>query len=474
MLRYLTAREAWIKTGLVAAGVLAGILVMMIANSAPPGPQVSPADTAETGQDTTVVEFPQPGDSTSTFQDVVDSVVQSVVAIRHYKASGSGVVIASQGYIITNHHVVEGAGKLHVLFSNKQEYEAYTVGVDPATDLAVIQIILRKEESVPAMKIGDSEMLQLADRVWAVGNPLSLKFTVTEGIVSAKGRSFKNFLGVDPNVRFIQTDAPINPGNSGGALVNLHGELIGINTLGTTRSGFYEGYGFAIPGNLAMRVASDLMEYGEVRRGYMGIGRSMDVDAAMARSLGMATIQGVYVDQVDDGGAADLAGVRSGDVILAVDGSPVDQSDKLYSAILMKRPGSGIEVTYLRNGRTGSLYLTLFGHDHPSVTTQPPAKDESGTLIARYLDRWGLVLRDKSDKEKTHYKEWEGVIIERVIRQDQVQYLREGLLVERINGHAVSSVQEAIKVLQNTDGDARLSVRNPWDIHRLIRLPELK
>ena len=486
-----------IGTGLVCAGLLAGILIMLIANPAPRSlqtPEIRLVERVETSRDSAETEIPHSAiPSGSVFREIARRAVQSVVSVRvksgwhthllapldwdeNRESEGSGVVITPQGHIITNHHLIEGAGKLEVLFSDKREYEAYTVGVDRSTDLAVIQIVLNPGESVEAMTAGDSETLQMGDWVLAVGNPLQLNSTVTAGIVSAKGRSM-NIIDADSGVEdFIQTDAAINPGNSGGALVNLRGELIGINTAIATNSGFYEGYGFAIPVNLAIRVASDLMEYGEFRRSYMGVVPA-DIDATLARALGMSTVQGVFLDQVYGGGAADIAGLRPGDVLLEVDGKAIDHSNTLQSTILVKRPYSSVGVKYSRDGLVDSLQLTLLGQDHPGVASwlldlgYEPRRE---AYIARYLDRWGLVIRDKSEGDEAHYGELDGIIIQRVTRRDEIQYLKEGLLVERINGRAVRSVRGAIRELRNLDETARFSVRDQRNTQRMIPLPALK
>ncbi|MCY4159410.1 MAG: trypsin-like peptidase domain-containing protein [Bacteroidetes bacterium] len=483
--------------GLIGLGLLAGILVMLIANPVPPRSQLAEirlVERSEADQETTDMELSPPTTvGGSTFRNVAHSAVQSVVSISvqfgwhaHLWASldmdegrdseGSGVVITPQGHILTNYHLIENAGKLNVLFADKREYEAYTVGVDRSADLAVIQIVLGPGESVKSMTIGDSETLQLGDWVLAIGNPLQLNSTVTAGIVSGKGRSM-NIIDTDFGVEdFIQTDAAINPGNSGGALVNLQGELIGINTAIATNSGYFEGYGFAIPVNLAIRVASDLIEFGEFRRSYMGVMQT-DIDAKLARALGMTSVQGVFLDQVYEGGAAEIAGLRPGDVIYEVDGRPIDKANQLQSTVLLKPPYSKIEVGYWRDGQINSTELTLLGQDHPHVASwlmEMGYRPDPEVLQARYLDEWGLVIRDKSEEDEAQYGTLEGIIIQRVIRQDEIANLQEGMLIKRINGRSIHSVKEAIKELRSAGETVRFSLEDKWSTQHMVSLSALK
>jgi len=485
-----------IGIGLISIGLLAGILIMLIINPVPQSTQLAEIQLvkrAETDLEPADQQLLPSITSGSAFREVARTAVQSVVSISveygwhaHFRASldlgesldseGSGVVITPQGHIVTNHHLIESADKLHVLFADKREYEAYIVGVDRATDLAVIQIILNPDERVSPMTIGDSEILQLGDWVLAVGNPLQLNSTVTAGIVSATGRSM-SIIDADFGVEdFIQTDAAINPGNSGGALVNLRGELIGINTAIATNSGFYEGYGFAIPVNLTIRVASDLIEFGEFRRGYMGV-TPTDVDAKLARALGMTTVRGVFLDQVYDGGAAEIAGLRPGDVIIEVNGRSTNRANQLQSAVLLSRPYSDVGIRYWRDGKLDSLQLTLLGPDHPHVAAwliEMGYRSEREIRSARYLDEWGLVIRDISEEDEIYYGELTGVIVQRVIRQDKMEYLQEEMLIEQINGQAIQSVKEVLKKLQHADGTINLSVRDKWNTQQMVSLSILK
>jgi len=477
---------------LLTIGALTGVIVMLVANSSQrvmPLAEIRLVERADSvGRNTATSPIISSSFSLSTaFRNVANSAVPSVVSISSeagwhahlwssfdsdemYENEGSGVVITPQGHIVTNYHLVKNSRKLQVLFADKREFEAYTIGVDRSTDLAVIQVILNPEESVPAMTLGDSETLQLGDWVLAIGNPLQLNSTVTAGIVSAMGRSMNiidsNF-GVED---FIQTDAAINPGNSGGALMNLQGKLIGINTAIVTNSGFYEGYGFAIPINLAIRVVTDLIEFGEFRRAFMGV-IPTDVDAEFASALGMNSVRGVFLDQVYEGGAADVAGLRAGDVILEIDGHPIDQPNQLLSTVLQKRPYSKALISYWRSGKIDTLNLTLLGQDHPRVASwllEMGYRPTREVRQAHYLDQWGLVLRDKFEEDETVYGELEGVIIQRITRQTPIEYLEEGGLLEHINGQKINSVEDARNELQNIQDVARLSVRDQWNVNRMV------
>ncbi len=481
---------------LVSMGLLAGILVMLVFDRPARESQraeirlVERSETENQPPESELLSSLTPGRA---FRNVAREAVESVVLVSsesgwqsylwsssdsesNRSSEGSGVVITPQGHIVTNQHLINHAGKLHVLFSDKREYEAYTVGVDRSTDLAVIQVVLNPGETVPAMTIGDSEALQLGDWVLAIGNPLELNSTVTAGIVSAVGRSM-NVIDADFGVEdFIQTDAAINPGNSGGALVNLSGELVGINTAIATNSGFYEGYGFAIPVNLVIRVASDLIEFGEFRRAYMGV-VPVEVDAKLAEALGMGAVRGVFLDQVYEGGAAEIAGLRPGDVVFKVDEKPVNRSNQLQSAILLKHPYSTVGIEYWRDGKVDSLQLRLLGEDHPDVSSwliEMGYRPDRRIRTARYLDKWGLVVRDKSEEDETMYGDIDGIIIQRVTRQEEIEYLKAGVLIERIDGRAISSVEEATKQLRDADETTRLSVRDQWSFPRMVSLRAIK
>jgi len=256
---------------------------------------------------------------------------------------GSGFIIAADGYILTNNHVVGGADKVLVKLQNGREYTASTVGTDPPTDLAVIKI---DEKDLPVLNLGDSGRLEVGDWVLAFGNPFGLSHSLTAGIVSAKGRSG---MGVSDYEEFIQTDAAINPGNSGGPLVNLDGEVVGINTAIFSRSGGYMGIGFAIPINMAKGIRDQLVEHGKVTRGQLGA-YIQDLTRELAESFGLAKAEGVVISQVMENSPAEKAGLRQGDVILKIDGKAVDNASNFRNRIALTAPGTRVRLTLVRNG----------------------------------------------------------------------------------------------------------------------------
>ncbi|HEX8041177.1 MAG TPA: trypsin-like peptidase domain-containing protein [Chryseosolibacter sp.] len=310
----------------------------------------------------TVYHIPHELDFLSTAKRVVPGVVHvrtgygpgvfSLNPLQQYErpvhSSGSGVIISDDGYIVTNNHVIEDATNIEVVMNNNQRYYAKLVGADANTDLALLKI---KANGLPFVAYGNSDEVQAGEWVLAIGNPFDLNSTVTAGIVSAKARNIgilqeKNGLSVEA---FIQTDAAVNPGNSGGALVNLAGELIGINTAIATSSGSYQGYSFAIPVSLVKKVMDDLLEFGKVQRGLLGINIG-DVDATRAEQYDLTVTQGVFVSNVLSGSAAEESGLLPGDVIVAIDNHVVNSVSELQEWVARNRPGHEIAVTFLRQG----------------------------------------------------------------------------------------------------------------------------
>ncbi|MCF8253134.1 MAG: Do family serine endopeptidase [Bacteroidia bacterium] len=275
--------------------------------------------------------------------------------------SGSGVIISSDGYIVTNNHVINGASKIKVILNDKREYDAELLGADKNTDLALLRI---DEKSLPFALIGNSDEVKVGQWVLAVGNPFNLTSTVTAGIVSAKGRGLN--LIRDPRNQetqyaieaFIQTDAAINPGNSGGAMVSTEGKLIGINTAIASQNGQYAGYGFAIPSNLMKKVIEDLMKFGEVQRGLLGV-QIQDVNNELAEKEGLKEVKGVFVAKVNDNTAASAAGIKDKDVIISIDGQTVNSSNELQEKVGKKSPGDKVVVGLIRNGNKMELTATL-------------------------------------------------------------------------------------------------------------------
>ena len=310
------------------------------------------------------------------FLSSVQSVVDGVVHIRatygsgsfslnplelafrpEEHSSGSGVIISDDGYIVTNYHVIEDATNIEVVLDNNQRFYAKIIGTDPSTDLALLKV---KARNLPFLKYGNSDEVKLGEWVLAVGNPFDLNSTVTAGIVSAKARNIKilqekNNLQIES---FIQTDAAVNVGNSGGALVNLKGELVGINSAIATATGSYAGYSFAIPVSLVKKVMDDLLEFGRVQRGLLGV-QILDMNAAIAEELKLKINQGVLVTRVNNGSAASESNIHEGDVIVGINNKPVNSVSELQEWVARHRPGKEISVTYLRGDKQATVKAKL-------------------------------------------------------------------------------------------------------------------
>jgi len=269
--------------------------------------------------------------------------------------SGSGVIIRDDGYIITNNHVIANAEQIEVVLNDKRSYEAKLIGADPKTDLAVLKIT--GDQWTP-ISFSNSDEAKVGQWVLAIGNPFNLASTVTAGIVSAKGRNIDIIQENFKIESFIQTDAAVNPGNSGGALVNMNGELVGINTAIASNTGSYAGYSFAIPANLARKVAMDLIEFGNVQRAFMGV-NIRDIDQALAQSQKLPRLKGVYVEGVLNGSSAEAGGLESGDLIIAVDSHNVESTAALQERLGLHRPGDAISLGIMRGSRHMRLAITL-------------------------------------------------------------------------------------------------------------------
>lgn len=285
------------------------------------------------------------------------------------QSSGSGVIIRPDGYIVTNNHVVAGASKIDVTLSNNKTYPASIVGTDPATDVALIKI---EAEGLPVVPFGDSDALRLGEWVLAIGSPLGeeLRGTITAGIVSAKGRSMPSYTGEFKIESFIQTDAAVNPGNSGGALVNKKGELVGINTAIVSRTGSYSGYSFAVPSNIVKRIISDLMDFGSVKRARLGIAMS-PLTQEMAEKMKLSSLNGVYINEVTKGSAADKAGIKEGDVLLEIDNTPITSPSSVQAKVNSYHPGDQAKIVLARDGKRETVSVEFQGADETTGTLTP-------------------------------------------------------------------------------------------------------
>ncbi|MCI1640769.1 MAG: Do family serine endopeptidase [Bacteroidales bacterium] len=304
------------------------------------------------------------------------------------RASGSGVIIRPDGYIVTNNHVVENATKIEVTLTNKKTFEAKVIGTDPATDVALIKI---DAEGLPTIPFGDSDKLRLGEWVLAIGSPLGLQGTITAGIVSAKGRSMPSDGKEFKIESFIQTDAAVNPGNSGGALVNKAGELVGINTAIVSQTGSYSGYSFAVPSDIVKKVVSDLIDFGTVKRAFLGIVMT-PMNDKIAKDLKLSSLNGVYIKEVAKGSAAEKAGMKSGDVILAIDSVKVNDGSVVQEMVNNYRPGDKAEFTVVRNGKEKVLDVTFMG------TSAANGSVDSDGNVAFYGSKLGKVSKETLER----------------------------------------------------------------------------
>lgn len=359
-------------------------------------------------------------------------------------ASGSGVIISDDGYIVTNNHVVENANKIEVTLNDKRTYIAELVGADKNTDLALLRI---GESDLPFLKLGNSEDVKVGQWVVAVGNPLNLTSTVTLGIVSAVGRNIDllrskgNQYAIE---NFIQTDAAINPGNSGGALVNVAGELIGINTAIASETGSYSGYGFAIPVNLMKKVVNDIMKFGTVQRAILGVS-IQEVTQELSEQKGLDNLKGVYIADVVSGGAADKAGVKKDDVILKINGDEVNSSSKLQEKVGEYRPGDKVTLTIKRKGKIIEIPATLLSKDG-SAKLETVAKSSA-------TEFQGVALVNTSREERTKLGIKSGVKVEKIeTGAFKNAGIPKGFVITHINNEPVYSAQGAVSVLESLKG----------------------
>ena len=367
---------------------------------------------------------------------------------------GSGVIISPDGYIISNNHVVAGANKLEVVLSNKKSYIATLIGTDPNTDISLLKI---EEKGLPYLNFANSDNIEVGQWVLAVGNPLGLNSTVTAGIVSAKGRGI-GILGsqgkaANPIESFIQTDAAINPGNSGGALVNTTGDLIGINSAIQSTTGYYQGYGFAVPSNLARKIVEDIKKFGIVQRGFLGVTSldlSNDMQVAGYNKQNKTNIKagsGVYVTGFGDNSGAADAGLKTGDVITKIDNTAVTDFADLSIAIGSKRPGDRVMVAYLRNGKEATATVTL--RDQKGGTSARTKADLSVT------EKIGAEFKPLDERFKTDYGLNSGVIATNVTEGSEIAKIGivDNYIVVEINGKPVNSQKDVEKILDKYSGN---------------------
>lgn len=360
--------------------------------------------------------------------------------------AGSGVIITGDGYIVTNNHVIQNADDIEVILNDNRVFKAKVVGTDPSTDLALLQI---RENDLPYVPFVNSDEVEVGEWVLAVGNPFNLNSTVTAGIVSAKGRNLNLLRDQSAIESFIQTDAAINPGNSGGALVNLQGGLIGINTAIASPTGAYAGYGFAVPANIVQKVVEDLMKYGMVQRGYLGI-MIRNVDGNLAREMDLDVTEGVYVDSIQPNSSAGEAGLKVGDVIQRVNDAEVKSSSQLLELIGRHHPGDQVSLSIDRNGKPMQFDVTLRNRDGEVSMT---AKSEGSVL-----DILGVELQKVDDKTAKRLNIDGGLQITALNPGVLTKHtdIRKGFIITKIDGKDVKSVDAFIKLLNKKKGGVML------------------
>lgn len=352
---------------------------------------------------------------------------------------GSGVIISSDGYIVTNNHVIDGSDEIEVTLNDRRNFKAKLVGADPTTDLALLKI---DEKGLPVVEYGSSDNLQLGEWVLAVGNPYNLTSTVTAGIVSAKARNI-NILRDNFSIEsFIQTDAAVNPGNSGGALVNTSGKLIGINTAIASRTGNYTGYSFAIPVSIVRKVVSDLMEFGEVQRALLGVS-IVDVTSELAEKEGLDDTKGVYVADLSENGAAREAGIKPGDVIISINDFKVNTVTELQEQVSKYRPKDNVKVLLKRKGDLKQFDVIL-------------RNMEGNTDIVKtseIVEILGATFETLSSEEKSEYGIANGIRITSLKPGKLMKVgVKKGFIVIAINKKPVNSVKDISDILQGVDG----------------------
>lgn len=395
----------------------------------------------------------------TSFTHAADKALKAVVSVTARKntedfwgkyspgeSTGSGVIISNDGYIITNNHVIENTNQIKVLLEDMREYDAQIVGTDPTTDMALLKI---DGMNLPYLIFADSDTLMVGEWVLAVGNPFRLSSTVTAGIVSAKGRNI-NILNREFAIEsFIQTDAVVNPGNSGGALVNTNGELVGINTAIITESGRYEGYSFAIPANLVLKVVEDLKEYGQLQRGLLGV-TIRNLDWAMARKFGFERVKGVIVERVNPQSSAYDAGLKRGDVILTINMAEVNSFPQLQEQVGRYRPGDKVTVGFYRDGEVLLKELVL---KNSLNTTDIISVRTDATLV-----NLGFELRNLTKEEENIYKQ-KGVVVASIFKNSIIEStnMDPGFIITAVNDKPVQSVDDLIFEIEKAEAIVTLS-----------------
>jgi len=365
--------------------------------------------------------------------------------IPEQRASGSGVIISDDGYIVTNNHVIDGADEINITLPNKKSYKATVIGADPSSDLAVIKI---DGKGFPYLVYGNSDESKLGQWVLAIGYPLNLDVTVTAGIISAKSRSINinERQSKTPVESFIQTDAAVNPGNSGGALINTNGELIGINSAIASPTGSYAGYSYAIPVNIVKKVVNDIIKYGTVQRAFIGVSYAQEgLSDEQKKEMGVKDGDGVYITDVPEGGAAKAAGIKKGDFITKINGASVTSGPELQEQIARYKPGDKINITIIRDGKENTIPVTL--------------KNKVGNTdvvkTVNVLDKFGAELADLDKKTAAANEIAGGVVIKKINPTGLIgkkTKIQEGFVITSVNNMQIKNLDDLKEALKGVTG----------------------
>jgi Do/DeqQ family serine protease len=361
--------------------------------------------------------------------------------------TGSGVIISEDGYIVTNNHVVKDATELEVTLNNNKAYKAKLIGTDSKMDIALLKI--NADEKLPYSTFADSDQVKVGEWVLAVGNPYNLNSTVTAGIVSAKARNLEN----NGLQSFIQTDAAVNPGNSGGALVNTRGELIGINTMISSPTGSYTGYSFAVPSNITRKIIEDIMEFGNVQRGILGV-EGGELNSKASKELGVNDTEGFYINKVNKNSGAEKAGLQKGDIIKKLDSQKITSFSELSGYISTKRPNDKVQVTYVRDGETKTVPVTLIKND--IVTTEFK----------------GLELENIEASDKKKFKIEYGVRIKEINNNNLKPYYDQlkGNIILSVDNVKATDVESLSRFLNNKDENQSVNIQMINRIGQIIQI----
>ncbi|MFH0867400.1 MAG: Do family serine endopeptidase [Bacteroidota bacterium] len=358
------------------------------------------------------------------------------------KVSGSGVILTSDGYIVTNNHVVQDASYIEITLNDNRTYEAKIIGKDAGTDLALVKI---DEKDLPYLSYGNSDSVKVGEWVLAVGNPFNLTSTVTAGIISAKARNL-NILGKNSSIEsFLQTDAAVNPGNSGGALVNTDGELIGVNAAIASNTGSYLGYSFAIPVNIVKKVVEDFISYGQVQRAYLGITYE-EIDSKVAKEKGLSKVKGILISTVAEKGAAAEAGLQEGDIITKIGSSAVNSSSELQEAIVIHRPGDEVKVSYIRDNVEKEDTVTLKNIDNTTDVVKNDETSETTLFGATFETPTADELKDLGIESGVKISKLDAGLLKNA-------GIREGFIITKVDKKQIISSDDLKTVLKDKKGE---------------------